>query len=179
MTVFPRVLGLLLGLPFRKRIKLTDTDTVALRPWPHEAGLGSMHHHSYLQMMEVGRWSLMLAAIGWNGMVDATRNGWVPVAASLLIRYRRPIRRFARFELHTKLACWDETDFFMEQTFLRHGELLARSVSRYRFPGGKTTKSPIEVFRVIGGVESPAVPEWVEQWRQTEKRVAPHLPAQL
>jgi acyl-CoA thioesterase FadM len=102
------------------------------------------------------------------------REGFLPVVAAHMTRYRRPLRRFAPFQVHTQIVFWDEKDAFVEQTLECAGQTMARSVSRYRFPGGKRTKSPVEMMRMLWNVESPPAPEWIAPWREIEGLVAPH-----
>lgn len=171
MMVFWRVLWLTLLSRSRPLRGAGDTGRIALRVWPHEAGFANLHHHTFLKMMEVGRWDLFLRG---GVTLEVLRRGWMPVVASLFIRYRRPIRRFMRFELATRIACWDEKDVFVEQTFERKGEVLARSVSRYRMPGAKVPVT--EAMRQLYGCESPPEPAWVAEYRRTEEGVAPRQP---
>lgn len=172
MMVLLRVLWLALFARSRALRGPGDVARITLTVWPHEAGFNNLHHHTFLKMMEVGRWDLFLRA-GSTGA--ALRRGWVPVVASLFIRYRRPIRRFTRFELSTRIACWDEKDIFVEQTFEKDGELLARGAGRFRIPGGKVPVT--EVMRTLFGGESPPEPAWVADYRRAEEGVAPKQPA--
>src|SRR5262245_33971199 len=116
MTFALRLLWFWLTSRFGPRVPVTERSTVTLRAWPQETGLSAMHHHVFLQVMEIGRWALMLRA---GQVATALRRGLVPMTAAQYVRYRRPVKRFASFQLHTQLAYWDEADLFIEQSLER------------------------------------------------------------
>jgi acyl-CoA thioesterase FadM len=52
------------------------------------------------------------------------RHRWRPAAASATIRFRRSLRPFQKFQIRTRLMCWDEQWSSFEQRFESEGGLV-------------------------------------------------------
>jgi YbgC/YbaW family acyl-CoA thioester hydrolase len=137
----------------RMRVRLLDLDL-----YRH------VNNGVYLQCMDVGR-SNFLADLGaFDGLAA---NGWYPVVAGQTITYRRSLTYRQRFELTTRVLGWDDRVVYLEQTFSRQGEHVARGVVAGRFLSrrGERVPSP-DVVRLIAGRDllSPALPPDVAAW---------------
>ena len=105
-------------------------------------------------------------------MVDARCNA---VVANTEIAYIRELRPYQQFQLHTRILGWDDKYVYYDQRFesLRklHTHALLRVANVY---GGKSV-SPQTVQEMTGmNLQSPALPEYVEQWKrllQSKKRL--------
>ncbi len=49
--------------------------------------------------------------------------------------YKKPLRRFERFQLKSKLIFCDDKWLYLEQTFLKNGQLIANSLIKVIFRG--------------------------------------------
>ncbi len=133
------------------------------RVWPNDLDLNRhMNNSRFLALMDLGRYDLT-RRIGM--LAVAKESGWFPVVASQTIRYRRSLAPFSRFELRTRVGCWDEKSFFMHQTFWQSGELVAEAWVRARFLSKEGSLTTAQVMALIGDVRpSPAMPESVRLW---------------
>lgn len=126
-----------------------------------------MNNGKYLSLMDLGRVDLMLRCGAFS---KARAQGIYPVLASATIRYRRSLQLFQPFTIKTKVLCWDEKYFFIEQKFEVRGELYTQAMVRARFlrkSGGKV--SPQEIMDLIGMKEvSPPIPKSVQLWVESE-----------
>jgi YbgC/YbaW family acyl-CoA thioester hydrolase len=123
-----------------------------------------VNNGTYLQMMDVAR-NNQIADLGMFPV--ARRKGWAPVVAASTMKYRRSLQPFDRFEITTRILGWDERVFYLEQVFMRDGELCARGLVASRFLDRKGSRiSPFEVVRDATGEDqpSPALPQDVTAW---------------
>ncbi len=97
------------------RIGTLETDVLSLRVWPNDVDFNlHLNNARYLSVMDYGRVHL-LARVGLLTPILKAR--WAPVVGGVWITYRRSLPLWARYQLATRLVCWDERWFYMEQTF--------------------------------------------------------------
>ncbi len=154
----------------RGRLGVLDESVVRLTVLPGDLDVnGHMNNGRYLTLMDLGRVDLLIR----TGIVRAMRvNRWRGVVASVAVSFRRALDPFARYELRSRLLCWDERWFFMEQRFTRGGELAAYAVVKIQFSARGGRLRPQDVVRATGSViESPPVPAAVVEWQGAEHRL--------
>ena len=120
----------------------------------------------YLQMMDVAR-SNFLADLGAFGPLKA--HGWYPVVASSTVSYRRSLTLGQRFEISTRLLGWDPRCAYLEQTFSRGDQHVARGVVAGRFLGRDGSRIPApDVIDLLGTHDgpSPELPPDVQAWAE-------------
>ncbi len=118
----------------------------------------------YLQMMDVGR-SNLLADLGAYDLL--ARRAWYPVVAASTIKYRRSLTMWQRFDLTSRVLGWDARVVYLEQTFTRRGELVARGVVAGRFlgrGGERVAATDVVALLADGEVPSPELPDDVVAW---------------
>lgn len=157
----------LAGAARRSRLGVLDESRLPLRVWPVDLDTnGHMNNGRYLTLMDYGRLDL----VARNGLGRAVlKHRWQPVVAASMIRYRKPLRPFERYELCTRIACFDDKWFFLEQRFEAGGELAAQAFVRGTFRGRGVTVSTSRLLEVMGAsVPSPPVPEAILRWQDAE-----------
>jgi acyl-CoA thioesterase FadM len=167
MTQGFRLLRVVIGALFRARMAPMERSELAFRVMPGDLDLNlHMNNARYLAVMDLGRWDLILRTGLWR-MV--WRRRLQPVVASGLIRYRRPLRPFRRFQLVTALVAWDERWMYIAHT-MRSGDIVACSVMfRAAFIGAGKVVPPAELLASVGLKDPPPpLPAWAELWRETE-----------
>lgn len=134
---------------FEKRffvIPLIDTD------------VSRLFTQSYSLYMGLCRWHYMFRS-PFRGA--ALRRGWVPITTAESITYKRAIKAFSRVTVQTRMLCWNEKRFYLEQVFLVRGEVHARCLVEGMVRGPKGVLAPPEAFAELGfqGVSPPLTPE--------------------
>lgn len=72
--------------------------------------------------MDLGRLDYLIK----TGLVGRMhRLGWELALGAAEMRYMRPLLPFQRYELKTKVVCWDDKWFYKEQRFVRGGSTVA------------------------------------------------------
>ena len=149
------------------RIGLLDEDCLRMRVWPNDIDFNlHLNNSRYLSHMDYGRMR-MIARIG---VLDPVlRERWMPLVGSVFITYRRSLPLMAQFTLASRVLCWDEKWFYMEQVFrLREGnsEALAAIAWVKGLFRAKTGNVPPQqlVDMVAPGMVSPEMPEQLAAW---------------
>ncbi|WP_456847173.1 acyl-CoA thioesterase [Cellulomonas sp. P5_C6] len=146
---------------------LFDPSVTSMRVHPGDLDFyRHVNNGVYLQMMDVAR-SNFLADLGAFGPLK--EHGWYPVVASSTMSYRRSLTLGQRFEISTRLLGWDQRCAYLEQTFRRGGEHVARGVVAGRFLGrdGSRIAAP-DVIDLLGTHDgpSPELPDDVRAWAE-------------
>jgi acyl-CoA thioesterase FadM len=137
------------------------TDTIKMRVWPNDIDFNlHLNNARYLSVMDYGRIRL-LARTGLLRPVLKAR--YAPVVGSVWITYRRSLPLWARFQLSTRVACWDERWFYMEQTFTGDEGLAAAGWVKGALLDKSGIVPPQQIVDLAhGGVQSPPLPEAIQ-----------------
>jgi acyl-CoA thioesterase FadM len=120
------------GLLRAKNLKHDDVSRLKFRVWPHDLDTNlHLNNGRYLTMADLGRMDLLLRA----GLLRAVlKEGLLPMLSGTVIRYRREIRPFQRFELQSRIVCWRATAFVMEHRYIieKDGEAVTAALALVR-----------------------------------------------
>jgi acyl-CoA thioesterase FadM len=147
------------------RLGVLDEDTLRLRVWPNDIDLNlHLNNARYLGMMDYGRTHL-LARTGLLSHIIRFR--LTPLIGAVWITYRRSLPVFARFTLASRLVCWDERWFYMEQTFTCREGLAAVGWVKAVLRDARGNLAPQQVIETIApGAISPPLPESIATWNE-------------
>lgn len=154
-------------LTWRRRPKLTiaEVSRITLRVWPTDLDVyNHMNNGVFLTLMDLGRYDQGLRTGIWQ---EWNRRGWFPIVVNSTISYRKALLPWQKFTIETKVLGWDEIAYYIEQRFVRDGEIYARAIMRGRFlKRSWGTLTPQEVMEGSGGWpgKKPVVPKWVKDW---------------
>lgn len=149
-----------------------DEDVVSMRVWPNDIDLNlHLNNARYLSFMDYGRTHL-LARTRLLGHIIRSR--WQPMVGATWITYRRSLPAFSAFRLSSRLICWDDRWFYIEQTFTRRRGLAAvgwiKGVLR---DSGGTVDPQRAISCVAPGLVSPPMPEAIATWNElTREKLA-------
>jgi len=117
---------------------------------------------TYATYMGLSRWHFMFSSPFRNA---ALKRGWSPITTQETIKYRRAVKAFSLVTVQTRMLCWTEKRFYLEQLFLVRGEVHARCVLEGMIRGPKGVLAPPEAFGTLGFSEpSPALPEDISKY---------------
>jgi YbgC/YbaW family acyl-CoA thioester hydrolase len=149
----------------RERVWLTDIDE--LRHMNNSVYLGMLDHARLDLLLRSGAWSLIRAA------------GIYPVVTMQTISYRRSLELGDRYEIQTRIAGYDDRQVYIEQRFVRGGEVIARAFVAGRFlrdRGGVVTMA--ELGEVTGvDVAALPIPAWMADWAASTRLPSTREPA--
>lgn len=146
----------------------TDTNITHHICWPQDLDfMMELNNGRMLSLYDLGRFALA-TRIGLIGVVRQQK--WGLSMAGHNIRYRRNIRPFERFEMRSRVVCWDDRFTYMEQSMWKgSGECASHMVSRVALTQGGKLIAPNNIPKAMGRDQtSPPMPGWVAQWVKTE-----------
>ena len=163
MVLFFRVAFLVIKGLFRRRIDILDESVMELRVWPTDMDLNfHLNDGRYVSLTGLGRIDLMLR----SGILRrAMKRRWYPVVAATIIRYRREIKSFERFTLHSRVVGWDQKWCYFEHRFQKGTDLAAIAYVRGVFRTREAVVPTGEVLALVGHTQpSPPLPDFVERF---------------
>jgi acyl-CoA thioesterase FadM len=147
------------------RLGLLDEDALRMRVWPNDIDLNlHLNNARYLSYMDYGRMHLLART---QLLTHILRARWTPLVGAVWVTYRRSLPLFARFTLASRLVCWDERWFYMEQTFTGDEGLAAVGWVKgmLRDPAGAVSPQSV-LEKIAPGVVSPPMPETIAAWNE-------------
>jgi acyl-CoA thioesterase FadM len=167
LSLFWRLLMIVLRAWRAPRGAMSDESVLPLRVTFGDLDFNlHMNNGRYLALMDLGRLDLALRAGVFR---PAWQGRWRPVLGSATIRFRRSLRPFQRFELRTRLLCWDHRWFVFEQRFEADGELYAVALARALFTSPQGSVAPAQTLAAVGlTTDSPPPPGYVMEWARAD-----------
>jgi acyl-CoA thioesterase FadM len=174
--VFPwlRLIRVAFGLIGAPRVDLLSTTRVSLRVWPNDLDINlHVNNGRYLALADIGRlhWFVRTGALGVARQQQA-----FPVVGDAIAKFRRDLKVFQRFEIHTRLLGWDEKWGFIEHRFVRNRRVIGVVAIRgvFKGPGG-----PLDPGILLTGLAhaapSPKLPEWTHSFQQSSELLSEAL----
>lgn len=144
---------------------MLEQDCLRLRVWPNDIDLNlHMNNARYLSWMDYGRMRV-LARTGV--LAHVIRSRWTPLVGAVWMTYRRSLALFAPFTITSRLVCWDERWFYMEQTFDGREGLAAVGWVKGLLRGPEGNLDPQTVLEhIVPGIVSPPIPEAIANWNE-------------
>ena len=149
-----------------------DEDQLQMRVWPNDIDLNlHLNNARYLSLMDYGRTHLLARTRLLEHIIHSR---WQPLVGAVWITYRRSLPLFSSFQLASRLVCWDERWFYIEQTFTTRAGLAAVGWVKGILRDAKGNVEPQMVIEgVAPGVVSPPMPEAIAAWNElTREKLA-------
>ncbi|WP_408096089.1 acyl-CoA thioesterase [Peredibacter sp. HCB2-198] len=152
MHMIFRTILIFLKKRFLSKTSFNEKTTITMRVFPTDLDfLWHVNNGVYFSFMDFGRWDMIFR----NGTFDlATKMGWYSVVAGETIKFKRSLELWDKFQLETQIMGYDEKYFFIQQRFMKDGNVMATGLVKVRFlkrKGG--TVSTKEVMDLFKGVE--------------------------
>ncbi|BAN50332.1 hypothetical protein PCA10_46000 [Metapseudomonas resinovorans NBRC 106553] len=150
----------------RPRVTPLGSSVLKMTVLPNDLDFnGHVNNGRYLTLADVGRMDFVLRS-------GAARVAWqhraLPIVGDAMAKFRRDLKPFQRFELHSRLLGWDDKWTFLEHRFVRHGRVLGVVVIRGLFKAPEGVLAP-DLFAEALGVDpvSPPLPAWLIEWNDS------------
>jgi hypothetical protein len=109
----------------------------------------------------------------------ARRHKAYPVVGDAIAKFRRDLKVFQYFEIHTRLIGWDHKWGFLEHRFVRGGRVIGVVAIRGVFKG---PSGPLDPGTLLGGIgetaASPELPVWVDHFHRSSELLSESLRAE-
>lgn len=163
MNLWFRLLLMLLRRPWKKPVPGLATTVVQLRVWPLDLDFNRhVTNGRYFTLADVGRMDYVLRSGAFR---VALRHRALPIVGDVWGKFRRELKLFERFEVHTRMLGWDAKWTFVEHRFVKDQRVVGVVVMRGLFRGPKGNVPPTEFVRELSMDEqSPPLPQWLQEW---------------
>jgi acyl-CoA thioesterase FadM len=149
-----------------------DEDHLQMRVWPNDIDLNlHLNNARFLSLMDYGR-THMLART--RLLEHIIRSRWMPLVGAVWITYRRSLPLFCSYCLSSRLVCWDERWFYIEQNFTgREGLAAVGWVKGILRDANGGVDPQIAIEKVMPGAVSPPMPDGIKVWNElTREKLA-------
>jgi acyl-CoA thioesterase FadM len=142
---------------------MLEEDSIRSRVWPIDIDLNlHMNNARYLSWMDYGRMHLLART---RLLEHVIRSRWTPLVGAVWMTYRRSLALFAPFTITSRLVCWDERWFYLEQTFNGREGLAAVGWVKGILRGPEGNLDPQRILEhIVPGIVSPPIPEPIAIW---------------
>ena len=168
MSIWLRFFWVVISGFFKKPLTMDDVSILHQRVWPDELDINvHMNNAKYLAVMDLGRTDWIVRSGAWRLM---RYEKMAPVVGGAMVRYRRSLTLFQRYELRTRLLGWDERWLYIEQIMeCRDGGPACFAVQRTTFTKNGKLVPPAELAAKLGhdAAAMPA-PDWTRTWGESE-----------
>jgi acyl-CoA thioesterase FadM len=167
MSMFLRTLLVLVRALRAPRRDVLAESVLRFRVMPGDLDVNvHMNNGRYLALMDLGRFDVIVRAGLYRPRSHVRR--W-PLIGSAMIRFRRSLQPFSRFELRTRVLGWDDRWFVFEQRFEQDGQVVCSGLARGLFRTPRGSLAPGDLLREGGfPTESPPLPEHVIGWARAD-----------
>ncbi|MCI2395771.1 thioesterase family protein [Aliiroseovarius sediminis] len=146
-----------------KPLPITGTHVSHHMCWPWDIDLWrELNNGRTLTLYDLGR----IPLAGRTGLTRMLiKNRWGLTMAGASVRYRKRIRTFVRFEMHSRVVGWDDRFIYVEQSMWLGGECANQIVYRSAVTdrsGIVPTARVVDALRYEG--PQPELPKWVQAW---------------
>lgn len=168
MVLIVRFLFTLFKSRFRSKIGLLDESVLRFTVLPHDCDLNfHLNAGRFISFMDVGRIELIgrMRVLG-----TLLRRRWRPVMGGAVVRFRRSVLPFERFDVRSRVIGWDEKWIYVEHIVEKGGTFCAighmRTVIRTKEGANVPPADLLALFKL--DIASPPLPEFVARWRDAE-----------
>jgi acyl-CoA thioesterase FadM len=177
--VFPwlRLIRVGLTLIAAPKVDLLATTRVSLRVWPNDLDVNlHVNNGRYLALADIGRihWFVRTGVLG-----IARQQKAFPVVGDAIAKFRRDLKAFQSFEIHTRLLGWDGKWGFIEHRFVRDRRVIGVVAVRgmFKVPGGRLDPG-ILLGGLVHAAPSPPLPEWANRFQESSELLSEALRAE-
>ncbi|HYD66864.1 thioesterase family protein [Azospirillum sp.] len=172
MNLLFRLVAVVLAALFGRPLGLTEAGRLRLRVWPTDLDFNlHMTNARYHSVMDLGRIDLLVRSGLMRVML---KRRWTTVLGAVNVRFRRSLRPFQRFELVSRVLCWDEKWIFIEHRVETAAGTAAVAVMQGVFLAGGRPVPTDEVLEALGlPAKSPPMPDFVADWRPQSLPIEP------
>ena len=151
--------------------------SIRLRVWPNDLDINRhVNNGRYLTLADLARMDWFLR----TGVFAAARQHQAfPVIGDAIAKFRRDLKAFEAFEIHTRLLGWDRKWGFIEHRFVRHGRVVGVVAIRGVFKGPDGPLEPgVLLAEIAHAAPSPELPQWAQRFQESSELLSEYLRAE-
>ena len=168
MYPYLRMFHLLSRAKRKPNLTVMQESVLKLRVWPGDIDVfKELNNGRHLTMMDFGRFDLAAR----SGLLKLVKQkGWGLAVAGASVRFRHRLRLFDKFELHTKVAGYDDKWFYFHQQIIRKNKIHSAALIRTAVTSKDGIVNVCKVIEELGiAVDKKPLPEWVSAWAKADE----------
>ena len=167
MLLLVRFVVTILKARFRRRLGPLEESVTRFTVLPQDCDLNfHLNAGRFVSFMDVARIELLARMRILNKLL---RRGWRPVMGGCILRYRRSVMPFERFDIRSRVVGWDDKWFYIEHIVEKDGVFCAAGHMRTLIRGKDGNVATGDVIALIEkNVARPPLPDFVAKWRELE-----------
>jgi len=160
-----------IGTVGKPRVDLLATTSIRLRVFPNDLDVNlHVNNGRYLALADLGRLDWFLRT---GLFAIASRHKAMPVIGDAIAKFRRDLRLFQTFDLHTRMIGWDQKWAFLEHRFVRERRVIGVVAIRGVFKGPKGPVKPQMLLAELSHQQaSPACADWANSFHQAAEQLS-------
>lgn len=167
MNLYLRLFYLLLWEIPRNKIRqsILATSRYQFRVLPLDVDINAhLTNSRYLALMDLARTKMMSDA---GLFKQVMKNKWLPVVSSTEITFIKDIKPWQRCTIESKIVCWDEKYFYMEQRFVSGDKIHAIAHLRGLFVHRRKPVGSQQLMALAAEPDavSPLAPDHIKHWQ--------------
>ncbi len=168
MNLLIRLLYVIIHAFFRPCINFWQESIVNFRVLPNDLDFNMhMTNSRYLSIMDLGRVDFLVRTGLAKMLLQHKRQA---VLGAATIRYRRALKPFQEYHLHTRIVGLDEKWFYIEQRFISQGELVAYALVRGVFINRQGSIPMQQILHEQGLPQKiPELSETLQNWSKLDE----------
>ncbi|MBV8612958.1 MAG: thioesterase family protein [Acetobacteraceae bacterium] len=160
----------LVSASLASRVGVNDVARIRMRVLPNDLDLNlHMTNARYLAIFDIAGMEFMIRAGLGRLMVG---RGLRPLIGGRMIRHRFGVRAFERFTVSTRVLCWDDKWFYLDQRMETERGVAAIVLTKglVRDAARAQTVRPDELLRSLGVAgEAPSITPEITRWLAAEQ----------
>lgn len=164
MNLIFRLLFTLIVSPFRSKGEIEGECATPFRVWFTDLDvLFHMNNGKYFSLMDLARTDMMIRA----GLLKKAKSEKIyPVVAAEMMKFKRSLKLFQKFYIHTRVIGWDEKNIFLEQSFKNKEKVFSYAVIKAQFLRTNGNKVLTQELLEIIGIDKDSIklPDEIKDW---------------
>ncbi|WP_243854751.1 thioesterase family protein [Canibacter zhoujuaniae] len=177
MHMLPRILFHIFRGRTKSKLGLFDVAKARFRVWPTDLDiLVHMNNGKYLSVLDSARIEYTIRSGFWDIF---KQQGWYTVVGAQTISYRKSLDPFQKFSIETRVIGFDERACYIEQRFLRKGEIYARAYIQARILRKSGGTVSMQELGEVGNFDVTAhpIPKELAAWANAVRLPSTRTPA--
>jgi acyl-CoA thioesterase FadM len=164
MNMIFRLLRMLLCSRWDAKLNVFDKCLTSFRVWPTDLDvLKHMNNGKYFSIMDLARVNLLIRSGFGKQMTD---KGFYPVVTVEIMRFKKSLKLFQKFDIQTQFLGWDDKNFYLEQIFMRDSVVYSHAfvTGKMLHKSGEKISIQESIKRLGMGSVSPPLPDYLKNY---------------
>lgn len=148
-----------------------EESKIKMRVWPWDIDMFlELNNGRYLTLMDIGRFNVGIRIELFKVL---KQNNWGLMVGAVSSRYRRRLKPFQKFTLHTKLLYFDNRWFYFRQWFVSNGKINASFLVRTAVVSNNglvPTKDVTNAMQYDNNLINKynTTSDWIKKWEESD-----------